>query len=118
MVDVVITGETCGNTSVRPNAIVNVFIDSKKLALSAKKCSKIHLGNKESFSRCPELKVHKENMKESDKEKYLGDYLNKHANSKDTFKEERWNKVAADKRAIIQDIPLGKRKTEKGLWQA
>ena len=84
-----ITSEKCGDTSVRPNAIVNVFIDSKKLALIAKKCSKIHLGNKESISRCPELKVHKENIKKSDKEKYLGDYLNKHANSKDTIKEER-----------------------------
>ena len=38
MVDVVITGELCGNTSVGPNAIVNVFIESKKLAHSAKKC--------------------------------------------------------------------------------
>ena len=60
MVDDIITVAKCGNTSVRLNAIVNAFLEKKKLALKAKNCAKIHLSNKSSKITCPDLKVHKE----------------------------------------------------------
>ena len=46
MVDDVITAVECGSKSVKLNATVNAFIESKKLSLSSSKCSKIHIGNK------------------------------------------------------------------------
>ena len=73
MIDDIITAVECGPKSVKLNAMVNAFIESKKLALSVEKCAKVHLGNKSSTNTCPEHKVHSESMKNSDKEKYLGD---------------------------------------------
>ena len=70
-VDDVLTIAKCGNDSVKNNAIVNAFTESKKLEYSVDKCKKIHMGKKK-FT-CPELKVHEEKMNDGEKEKYLGD---------------------------------------------
>ena len=58
MLDDVISVVECGSKSVRLNAIVNAFMETKKLKLSADKCSRIHTGNKASIKICPEHKVH------------------------------------------------------------
>ena len=57
----------------------------KKLALSQKKCHKIHLGK--GADQCQELKVHEAQMNNSDKEKYLGDYMDKSGKIKATIED-------------------------------
>ena len=46
-------------------------------------------------------------MKSSDKEKYLGDYIQKKGNSKETTKD---GNILSNMRVILQDIPLGSKK--------
>ena len=117
MVDDVITAVECGSKSVKLNAAVNAFIESKKLSLSSSKCSKIHIGNKKSQENCPDLKVNSVSIKCSVKEKYLGDHITNKGNSKETIKERnlRGDSILANMRAILQDIPLGNRRTQIGL---
>ena len=50
----------------------------KKLELSDKKCSKLHIAKGKS-DQCPNLKVHNSDMKSSEKEHYLGDIVNENA---------------------------------------
>ena len=45
MVDDVLSIQECTSKSVKINAVINAFIESKKLTLSSKKCSKIHINN-------------------------------------------------------------------------
>ena len=75
MVDDILAVQECSQDSVKINAVINSFIELKKLTLSSKKCSKIHIG-KESTC-CPDLKVHEVKMKNCDKEKYLGDQISR-----------------------------------------
>ena len=75
MVDDVLAVQKCSGASVAVNAVINSFVEMKKLTLSKKKCSKIHVGKNKTC--CPNLKIHDAPMKNSDKEKYLGDQLNK-----------------------------------------
>ena len=110
MVDDVVTASKCGTTAITLNETVNTFIELKKLKLSAGKCSQIHVGKK--VNVCPAHKVHGEDMKKSDQEKYLGDFVTKKANSKDTL-EDRINKgngALSQMSAILSDIPLRKRR--------
>ena len=117
MVDDVITVVECGIKSVKLNATVNAFIDSKKLSLSSSKCAKIHMGNKQTLEKSPDLKVNNMLMKSSDKETYLGDYISKKGNSKETIKDRniRGDSILSNMRAILQDIPLGSKRTQTGL---
>ena len=57
----------------------------KKLKLSAEKCANIHIGNKDSRSRCHVKKVHGEDMNNSEKEKYWGDFVTKMESSRKPF---------------------------------
>ena len=79
--------------------------------------SKVQVCKNYSKNTCPDLKVPSETMRNSDKEKYLGDFIHKSANSKETLKERniRGNAALSEIRAILQDIPLGKRRTQIGL---
>ena len=70
-------------TSLTMNAIVNAFIEQKKLTLAVKKCSKIHIGKK--CNDCEKLYVHQDEMVESSEVKYLGDILHENGKSKATF---------------------------------
>ena len=118
MVDDILTIQKCSNESVKINAVVNGFIESKKLTLSDTKCHRIHI-QKHQYQKkdCQKLKVHEKEMIDSDKEKYLGDYINKTGKIKDTI-EDRKNKgfgIVSEIIAILNDIPLGKHKMEIGL---
>ena len=73
MVDDVLCVTKCSNATITSNATINSFMELNKLTLSAEKCSKIHIGKK--THQCPKLKVHENEMKESQKEKYLGDII-------------------------------------------
>ena len=55
----------CSKDSVKSNAVMSAFIEMKKMNLSEKKCSKIHVGKQSKI--CPELKVHDSVMKVSEK---------------------------------------------------
>ena len=115
MVDDVVTLSKCGGTSITVNSTVNNFMEHKRLKLNEKKCAKMHIGKK--HENCPNLKVHGEEMKSSDKEKYLGDFINTAGTTKDTFATRitRGNAILVEIRSILNEIPLGTRRTEIGL---
>ena len=115
MVDDVLTISKCGTTSIAMNQMVNQFMKSKKLQLNPLKCAKIHIGKK--CSECPDLLVNNESMKNSDREKYLGDIIHKDGKQHATIVE-RISKgygIVANILALLSDIPLGHRKIETGL---
>ena len=119
MVDDVMVIQKCSSDSVRMNAVVNAFVEAKKLTLSKTKCHKLHIQNKRNHddANCPKLKVHSEEMAESIKEKYLGDIIDNTGKIRSTI-EDRKNKgygMVAEILAIINEIPLGQYKMESGL---
>ena len=117
MVDDVISASKCGSTTVTLNACINSFMERKKLSLSADKCSRIHIGNKTNNPECASVKVHKGEMKNSEKEKYLGDFVTKEANSNATLvaRKSRAYAILAEIRALLTEIPLGSKRMEIGL---
>ena len=74
MIDDVLAISRCGNDSVKMNAIIQSKIDTKQLMFGTKKCFKLHIGGK-CKTTCPTLKVHDQEMKSVEKERYLGDIL-------------------------------------------
>ena len=86
-----------------------------KLKLSSSKCSRVHIGKQ--INPCPDLKVHEDQMKTSNKEKYLESFITTEGNLDATIEnqvQKVWSYYAEIK-AIINDFPFGKRKTEIGL---
>ena len=69
--------------SVKVNAYVQSKVETKKLELSDTKCVKMHLGNNK--SACPKLKIHSNEMKSSDREKYLGNGITSNARMDDNI---------------------------------
>ena len=68
MVDDILTIQKCSTSTVRINAAVNAFIEEKKLALSKKKCHRIHVEKKKSKAnkKCMPLKIHDGQMNDSE----------------------------------------------------
>ena len=59
MVDNVLAVQKCSNETVKQNAVINAFVESKKLKLSKSKCYKIHIEKKlKNRKQCAKLKVH------------------------------------------------------------
>ena len=79
MVDDLLSIRKCSMESVKANAVINGFIESKKLTLSKSKCHRIHISKKkdENSMKCPNLKVHNDRMEDPVREKYLGDIVDK-----------------------------------------
>ena len=95
--------------------MTNSFVELKKLTLGDKKCSKIHIG-KTNLS-CHQLKVHENDMKNSNQERYLGDVISKDAKIKHTI-DQRVSKeygIVSEINSILEEIPLGKYRVEMGL---
>ena len=115
MVDDILTISKCSATTSALNATVNAFIGCKKLKLSHKKCSVIHVGK--NTGTCPDVKVHKETMHREKSTDYLGDLF--HASGKSKFnvikRTAKAYAILAEIKAILTDIPLGRYKTEIGL---
>ena len=67
MVDDGLTVQKCSTETVKINSIINSFIESKKLKLSARKCHRIHVQNKKlrKQNECPEIEIHEEIMSSS-----------------------------------------------------
>ena len=59
------------------------------MELSEKKCARIHIG-KVNCEGCPKISVNDQDIKESKKEKYLGDFLTENANPKETIQARQW----------------------------
>ena len=67
------------NQVVITNAAVTTFAKLKKLEWSDSKCARLHVGKNKCYEYA-NIYVNDNKVKESDKEKYLGDYLTKYAN--------------------------------------
>ena len=78
---------------------------------------KKQIGKKKSRDMCPNKIINKEFMRESDKEKYLGDYLTTQANSKVTIESRKFRGYAiwSEISAMLKDVPMGNRRTHIGL---
>ena len=83
LVDDILSMQKCSET-VKINATINAFIEMKKLTLSNTKCKRIHVGKQ---SECADLKVHDDKMNNAEKEKYLGDIVDKNGKIKSTINE-------------------------------
>ena len=118
MVDDILSVQKCSTQSVRNNAVINAFIELKKLKFSKSKCHRIHVSKaSKNKSRCPELKVHDDTMENSSKEKYLGDFISSNSTTKATINERKAKgyAIVAEIMAILKDIPLGEHMMEIGL---
>ena len=115
MVDDIADIQKCGTDALLSNAAINSFVEHKKLTLNAGKCHKIHCGAKR--STCPNLKIHKQNMHETDEEKYLGDHINKYGKHGSTIAKRRARGfgIISDIIQIIESIPDGRRRVQIGL---
>ena len=117
MVDDIISFVKFGSTATAMNAKINAFIETKKLKFGVQKGAQIHFGNKGSNVLCPQQQIHGINMKSSQKEKYLGDFITNKGNSKQTIFERkgRGEAILSEMRAILSEIPLGNWRTTIGL---
>ena len=118
MVDDVLAVQKCSNETVKQNAVINAFVVSKKLKLSKSKCYKIHIEKKlKNRKQCAKLKVHEDQMKDSVKQKYLGDIIDITGKNRSTIEHRKIKGygMVAEILAIIKDIPLGQYKIEIGL---
>ena len=118
MVDDVLSVQKCSDDALKANAVINAFVEGKKLKLSNKKCHKIHVSKKKTYEcNNSELKIHDEKMSDSKKEKYLGDYIIDSGKNDSTIEDRRSKGygIVAEILAILDDIPLGKYKMEIGL---
>ena len=117
MVDDILAVQKCNNDTVKINAVINSFVEAKKLKLSKTKCHKIHIEKKTNKeTQCAKLKIHNDEMNESNKQKYLGDFIDRTGKIGSTIDDR--NKgygMAAEIIAIVNDIPLGQFKMEIGL---
>ena len=91
MVDDILCVQKCSKDTVQMNAVVNAFIEGKKLNLSSKKCHRIHVKNKKARNelKCPEVKIHNGKMNDAIQEKYLGDLINTSGTCTKTIEERR-----------------------------
>ena len=65
MVDDILSVQKCSEDAVKINAVINGFIEGKKLTLSNKKCHRIHIENKRTrnANNCPDLRYMKPKWK-------------------------------------------------------
>ena len=83
--------------------------------MGQQKCNKIHCGKKS--TSCPDLKVRKKTMHNSDEEKCLGDQITSSANNVKTISKGKSHGygILADTMYLIEAIPKGKHRTKVGL---
>jgi hypothetical protein len=96
----------CGVQSVQMNALINTFIESKKLYFNTAKCYLIHIGPKK--EQCCPLKVHDKIMNQKTSEKYLGDVVSSTGNTEnieDRAKSGR--KSISDILSMLKEIGIG-----------
>ena len=115
MVDDIMALQKCSIKSLKLNTTINTFIELEKLTLSGTKSKNIHIGK--SSIQCHNLKVHNMEMKQSKREKYLGDLVDISGKIRPNI-ESRQAKgfgIVSNILAIINEIPLGHWRVEAGL---
>ena len=90
-------------------------MESEKLTLSENKCHNVHIGRDR--EKCKDLKVHKNKMHESRKERYLGDIIDQTGNQRATVKDRKLkgSGIVSQVLAITKEAPLGKWRMKSGL---
>ena len=101
---------TNADKSEHMNNHINTFIEHKNLTLSSTKCYQIHIGK--GHQGCPKLRVHEKQMKETGKEKYLGDMVDQESSIQATI-DSRKSKalgIITGIMSILNEIPLGRQR--------
>ena len=118
MVDDLLCVQRCGNDSIKANAVINAFVETKKLTLGKSKSHRLHIEpGRKTKKACTDLKVHNEVMDTTENEKYLGDLITSNGKIDKTI-EDRRNKgyaMTLQIMALLDEIPLGRHKIEIGL---
>ena len=112
MVDDVLNVATCSEQAVLSNATINSFIEHNKLKLNASKCSRVQVGKKK--YKCYDQHVHEDGMKESNREKYLGDFFSSDGKHDSTINERILCAYSylSEIQALLTDMPFGKRRLQ------
>ena len=115
MVDDIQTFSKCSGNPMLLNAMVNAFVDSKKLTLSKKKCSNIHIGKQN--QNCMNLNVHGSPMQTSTEGKYLGDTIHTSGKIEHTINSRiaKGYGAIAEIMSIMEEVPFGHRRIKTGL---
>ena len=115
MVDDIIDIKKCGKDSVISNAVINSFIEHKKLTMGKSKCHKIHCGQKSEF--CQDLKVHDNTMHNSNEETYLGDQITANGKHASTIAKRRARGygIISDILLVLEKIYNSERRIRVGL---
>ena len=115
MVDDILGIQKCSRKSPELNSTINTFIELEKLKLSDKKCYNVHIGK--SGNKCHKLRVHEQQMKNTNQEKYLGDIIHKSGMIKHTVNSRvaKGFGVINTILAIVNEIPLGHWRVKAGL---
>ena len=76
---------------------------------SASKCARNHIGSKKNNHECPHLKVDEEEMRNSNRETNLVDFVTTKANANETLEARKIQAygILLEIRAILSEIPLG-----------
>ena len=109
MVDDVCSVNECNSASVEANAMINMKMEQKKLRLSKKKCSQIHIGkNNEQFCNTA-LKVHDDAMEKKTTAPYLGDILSSDGSLDATIEDRRQKGVGIITKinGMVSNVSLG-----------
>ena len=118
VVDDTLAISECGNMSVVKNAVVNSFVETRRLTLHTDKSVVVHIGNpKKCKSTCPTLKVHNDIMPVTDATKYIGNQVTSSGTQKSTIEDRRnkgWGKVATIM-GILAEVGMGAHRVEAGL---
>ena len=118
MIDDILKIQKCSEKSVNANAFTNAFVEGKKLQFSKSKCHRIHISKrKDDGKECFPIKVHDDDMKQSIKERYLGDIIDETGKIRATVEERKMRGLAivSEIMAILEEIPLGSHRMEIGL---
>ena len=94
---------------------MNTFIEHMNQRLSKTECHIIPEGK--GHKECPQLKVHEDPMKDSIKEKYLGDIIDQNASIQATIdgRISKGNGIVAEISSILEEIPFGRHKSEVAM---
>ena len=118
MIDDLLCVQKCGIESVKANAVINTFVENKKLTLGKSKSHRVHIqpGRKE-MKGCAKLQVHEEIMDSTENEKYLGDFVNSKGKIEKTINDRKAKGYAmvAQIMSILEEVPLGRYKVDVGL---
>ena len=114
MVDDVLNAAKCSEQAVLSYS-TNTFMEQNELKLAAEKCSRVHVGK--TVDKCYDIIVCEEEMKDSDTEKYLGDFIRSDGKVDSTIidRTRRVYFYLSEIRALLSDMSFGKRRLQIGL---